>query len=885
MAALLTSMFAAFASAQGNPTQSPATQNPATQNPATQNPATQNPATQEPQEPQQDSVDPRLQALQGRIVREIRVVTLDAQGRAAQAAEAVADRVLRGLQTRVGQPLDVARASADVATLARERRINTSCGGYVDGEQVVVVFAILSEDRIYESIKFAGLRHFTQVEMDSLLGLHADRQVTSAEAQAMRNVMLARYQRDGFQYCSIELQEADPAGETTSEWLRKNLTFRIDEGPKVTVHDVHFHGNASFPAVPPFGFLNSGDYLARGAKMQSQGAWFLASGDAYSQEIVEEDLDRLRLFYRSRGFLDATVELADARYLADHTEVDLDFVVFEGVRYKIAAVRVEAVDALDKPLPAGASIYPPGEVEQQLKLRAGEYYDHDQIRRDLRAIRDFYGERGHPPNLGTTIPEAFKILGEWPRETYGADGEVALTFQIYEGTAKTLRDVVIRGNSGTRDKVIRRNVYAWPGQRIDMTKVEKSRRLLDQLRYFQDPITLAGPRLSLQPVKDHPDQVDLGIDLKEGLTSEFRWGIGISTGTGAAAHIEFKKRNFDLWNPPSSWSPVTMFEEIFANRAFHGGGQTLDLFLSPGTQISQFGIGFVEPDLFGDYFDTYELRVNGRRRLRRFREGYTTDTVGLEVGLSRNFTETFAGGISLREDSIHVGSLAADAPLIAYDARGRTELRGLRLSLRYHDLDNPARPTDGLELSTTGEMVGGFLGGEENLTKLTANGNYYHPLYENTAGHRWVLHGEANFGVAHAFGNTDDVYLTERFYMGAFNLRGFDYRGAGPTQFGHAIGGEALFTSTVEVTFPLVATRMENQVMDRELIRGVLFSDFGLLGLSLHDPTFSEARLSVGFGIRIEVPVLEIPIALDLGWPLLYEESDDRTQLYFSISR
>lgn len=840
---------------------------------------------QQPQQPQPQG-DPRLQALQGKVVREIQVVRFDDVGHQQPVAEALADRVLRSLRTRVGQPLDVAKVSEDVAMLARERRLNVSCVATPDGDQLTVVFAIRSEDRVYESVEFGGLHHFTRADIDNLLGLHLDRQVTSAEALAMRNVLLARYQRDGYAWCSVDLQESAPDTELAPDWPRKKLTFRIDEGPRVTVREVHFRGNESFPGDPPMGLLNPGDYLTRSSHIQSKGAWALANGDPYSSEIVEEDLDRLRLFYRSRGFLDASVELADVVPTADHSTVDLDILVVEGVRYRIKEVRVEPVDSHGQPLPAGQSLYPPEQVEKVLRVAPGQFYDRDMVRRDLREIRDFYGKRGHPPDLDQQIPEAFSVVDGWPLESYSGEGEVTLIYRLHEGTPKTLREVVIRGNTSTRDKVIRRKIFALPGERLDMTEVDKSVRSLNQLRYFQDPVTLAGPRVELLPVEGDPDAVAMAVDVKEGQTSEFRWGIGISTGAGANANIEFKKRNFDLWNPPSSLNPATMFGEIFDSKAFHGGGQTLDLFLAPGTQISQFGLVFVEPDTFGDYFDTIESRFSARRRIRRWREGYTTDTLGVDGGLSRNFTDTFAAGISMREESVHTGSLAADAPTLAYDARGTTELRGARLTLRYHDLDDPVRPTDGVELAAAGEVVGGILGGQESFTKFTAWGHYYLPLYENVSGHRWVLHAESFFGTAHAFGQSDDVFLTERFYMGAVNLRGFDYRGAGPSQFGRAIGGEAMLTSSLELSFPLIATRSERQIQDRELIRGLVFTDFGLDGLALHDPTFyAQPRLSVGFGIRIEVPVLEIPIALDLGWPLLYEETDDRGQLYFSISR
>jgi outer membrane protein insertion porin family len=121
--------------------------------------------------------------------------------------------------------------------------------------------------------------------------------------------------------------------------------------------------------------------------------------------------------------------------------------------------------------------------------------------------------------------------------------------------------------------------------------------------------------------------------------------------------------------------------------------------------------------------------------------------------------------------------------------------------------------------------------------------------------------------------------------MGGANLRGFDYRRAGPSQFGRPFGGEAIYTATAEIYVPLVATRLDGEVRDRELLRGVVFTDIGLLGLSIDDPTFRELRGSWGVGLRIEVPVLELPIALDVGWPWAYEETDDRRQFYFSIAR
>jgi outer membrane protein insertion porin family len=396
---------------------------------------------------------------------------------------------------------------------------------------------------------------------------------------------------------------------------------------------------------------------------------------------------------------------------------------------------------------------------------------------------------------------------------------------------------------------------------------------------------MRGPRLQLEPVAGSSDLVDIGLDLEDGSTGELRWGIGISTGQGAQGQLQFNKRNFDIAKLPSSPNPITIIEEVLDNKAFHGGGQQLNTLLAPGSRQSQFQMTWIEPDLFGDHFETYEARVTGRRIIRRLPDGYTSDVLGAEVGLSRWLTETISVGLSVRHDTVQVESLATDATALAYDAEGQTELRAGRLNLRYRDFDDPLRMTSGVEIGFGVEMVGGLLGGDESLSKFTHTANWYVPVRENEMGHRTVLHLEQFLGFAQSFGGSDDVFLTERFYMGGPDLRGFDFRRAGPTQFNRPLGGEAKWTATAELFFPLVATRLEGEVRDRELLRGVVFTDLGLLGLDDGDETFRQLRASSGIGIRIEIPFLEVPIALDLGWPWIYEETDDRRQLYFSISR
>lgn len=830
--------------------------------------------------------------LQDKIVRSIAFTKGGKPGTVARPVDqAGLESYVRGLLTRVGARFEAHKVSADCATLWNERRVLVRAfAREVDGE-VVVTFEIQLEVEIYAGVDFVGLEHFDRVTVDGLLGLNADRQVTRTEAEAMRKVLLARYRRDGYAFCAVTLEDEPVAGARDGSagppgTPQRQLKFVIDEGPGVTVGTITFAGNTSFPGDAIFGMFGTDAYLVRDARIESDPARGLVNGGAWSREVLDEDLDRLRLFYRSRGFLDATVDIADVTFAPDRSTVDLVFVVVEGPRYRIRSVQIRHVDQLpDRPL-LKPPLYAVEEIQKELQTVPGQFYDHDRLQRDVLAISDFYGKRGHPPTSFPGmrgVPQACEVFT--PSETYGADAEVDITFLVSEGVPKKLRDIVIRGNRFTRDYVIRRRFRVKPGDSINMVEVRRSLRSIEQTRYFSDPASLNQPRLQLEPVAQDPDVVDIGLDVEDAPTGQLRWGVGISTGQGVQGTFTFNKSNLDLAKPPSSANPVTALGEILDNKAFHGGGQNLNLLLAPGSKYSQFSLTISDPDIFSLYEKTWEGRVSGRRVIRRLPDGYTQDTLGADVGLSHNFTDYFNVGASAGLESVEVEDLAPDATLLAYEAEGQTELRRFRLTARYRDFDDPTRPTAGWETALVGDLVGGPLGGEESLTKLTHTTSIYVPLRENEMGHRTVLHLEQFLGFAKEFGGSDDVFLSERFYIGGVNLRGFDYRRAGPKQFGRPLGGAATWTATAEIYFPLVATRLEGEVRDREILRWVAFTDFGLLGLDYDDPTFRELRISPGIGLRIEIPRLEIPISLDLAWPIQYEETDDRRQLFFSISR
>ncbi len=820
---------------------------PAAQDPERQDPDRQDPEPQDPDRPTQHPDE-------GKIVRAIRI----------EPDVEYANSLVRILRTRVDEPLRRATIAEDLNNLWRLRQIRATVE-LDDADGGVVVIFVIDEQRAFDRFEFRGLDDMSEREVMTLLGISKGQRINRVAAEKHWLTLRDRYQRNGFAFVNGRIDE-DPD--------RSVLTLYVDEGPKVTVDQVWFRGNRAFPS---WAFLGLMQNLKGSSGMKSRDRFL--SNAPYSQEIVEEDLDRLRFFYRKQGYRDARVELASVDFSRHHDSVQLTIRIVEGRRYRIGKVSVEAIleDGSEDPDP----LYPSEEVLEALSIEVGDYFDQDRVDLDKIAIEEFYGSRGHPSTT-TGVTDGF-FLPE-PVEVFDTEkAEIEIVFQVIEGSPKKLRDVVIRGNTETKDFVVRRKVFLFPGEVLDTTKIDKSIRVLNSLRYFQDVSDPVGVRYELLPVQDDPDALDLAIDVQEGDTGQFLWGAGVSTASGVVGRFVFSKRNFDIGRLPTSANPIEAVRQIARGEAFHGGGQNLELMLAPGTEISLFQVSFFDPDIFSRHFDTIGMRVNGFRRL-QFLDSFDMDALGAGISINRAFTEEFDVGISVRQETVEVRGVDPNAPTIVFDAEGSTEMRGVGLNVVYQDVDDFLTPTDGYRMRGYGEVVGGPFGGDTSFYRLGASYQRYLPLHRDARGRAHVFHLRTRFDYGKAFDEDEDLFLTQRFYMGGSTLRGFDQRRAGPSQFGEPLGGEVRGLATVEYVFPLVSTRRERGLRETEMLRGVVFSDLGVLGLDIEDDELGKPRLSVGIGVRIFVPVFEVPIALDLGWPVLDQDTDQQRQFFFSLS-
>jgi len=589
--------------------------------------------------------------------------------------------------------------------------------------------------------------------------------------------------------------------------------FTISEGPKVRVKSVAFRGNDS---------INANELQKEIGT--TKGLWPFTSGD-FSLDTLESDVARLRAYYVSQGFLDAEVG-RDFTFDSKNENVSIEFIITEGTRYQVASVSMQGVETLSS-----------GDLAERLALRSDVFYTAADLRADARLIRDAYGRIGYVHAQAD------------PKADFAAEpGRVDIVFRVTEGPKITIGQILPTGNAVTQDKVILRNLGFEPGQIADGKAIEAASGRLMQTQLF------TSADLTLVPTDD-PNIENVAVHVEEGRTAQFIIGAGVSSNSGLIGNIALVQRNFDATRWPRGWDDPG---------AFRGAGQTLRLVLEPGTERSEYSIGFTEPALFdrpirmdasGSYFT-------------RDRDTYDEERLGGQVSVGKNLTRDVYGSIGIRMESIDIADVAADAPRDVFKVEGSSYLSSATVQLVRDKTDNYFVPTTGSRVSVALEQAGA-LGGDYTFTKILIDGRRYWTVTEDALGRRSVfsLRGRAGFAPG-------SPPIFERFYAGGQGtIRGFQYRGVGPFEGDEPIGGEFLLLIGGEYQFPIYGKSFS----------GVVFIDTGTVEENIGLGTY---RASAGVGLRFTVDMFgaPVPFALDFGFPFA-KDGDDETEVFsFSIA-
>ena len=754
---------------------------------------------------------------------------------------AASDELVRAnIRTKIGDAYSAAAVDDDVKNLYLTGffyNIQVLDKQTTDG--IVLTYVVQGKPRLTD-IKFSGNKKYSDKKLAKKLtsktGQPLDEHKLFADAAEIKKA----YQKDGYPNTEVKYVLAiDENGGTGT------ARFEIKESPRIKIEKVEFVGAQAF----------SQRKLRKVIKTRKRWlfSWITGSGRLKDDQL-QEDKEKIAEFYRDKGYIDFELKDLKIEPLSPKS-VAVRFVIYEGKPYKVGSVKftgnklfsdtdiLRGLQSLKAFKGTKGKLGPHG-----LEMDVGDTFTPKGMGKDVEAVEDFYGAKGYiDVNQNTGNLRVRKIPNT---ET----GTMDLEFLIDEGQQAFVEKIEIRGNSKTKDKVIRRELAVTPGEPFNMVRVKLSKSRLEGLQYFE--------KVDMHPEPtDVPNRRDLIVGLEEKNTGNFTLGAGFSSVDAIVGFVEVSQGNFDLFKPPT----------------FTGGGQKFRLRVQIGTQRQDYLMTFIEPWFLGKKLqlgvDLYHRNLNFQSVGNLYDEVRTGGRVSLTRALYRDY---LIGSVSytlenvgiILDPSVHRDRPATEfgnelppidrqnAPDALFNEAGYSVVSKFGFSLAYDTRNSVLLPNKGQRTELSAEFAGGPFS-DKNFYKLELRSGWYFPGLAQ--GH--VLEVIATASVADSL-DSNEVPFYERYYLGGVNsLRGYRYRAISPRESGfrEPIGGDTSWFGSLEYSIPIV-----------ERVRIAAFYDIGNVLASPYDFTSGRYSDDYGIGLRLVLPIG--PLRLDYGIPLHHEK-------------
>lgn len=728
--------------------------------------------------------------------------------------------ILNLVRTKEGDNFDPATVQEDYQRIYDMRKFsNVEAKVEPTATGVIVVFQV-TEQRQIAAVNFRGNLNIDTPAISGVVDVKPGEAIDLFRIALARQAIEQLYHDKNYPFAHVTI-DTDTLNRTGE------LNFVIVEGPNVRIRKVAFVGNNSFTADRLKDQINSKSWI------------FILRPGTLDPAIVDDDVAALRRYYQNKGFFDVRVG-RKLIFSPDQTEVQINFLIDEGVRYVIDRISFK-----------GNQTVSDHALRHDLKLVEGSYYDDDILQRDIRQIVKSYSPQGFIYDPASNDPNYLRIDAHPVFEPQ--PGHVELAYDISEGKPFRMGNILVKGNGKTQDRIILREIHAAPGQTYNSGELQDASDRIRGLPYFSS--------VNITPIGDDPETRDVLVEVEEGKTASFSVGAGVNSNGGVAGNITYEQKNFDITNWPNEPG------DVLSDRAFTGAGQDLRISFDPGTIETNATIRFTEPYIFDQpYSFSAEAYLNDY-----IREVYDEDHLGAGFSFGKQFNPVWSAKITFLVEDVDVTRVVDPEvrSLIIDDATGNHDQTSIGLQVRRDTTNKGRIPYEGTTTTAAWESFGA-MGFDYYFQKFTLGYDWYKTLGEDLLDRRVILafHGDADY----IPGNGAPFF--DKFYGGGIgSVRGFEYRGISPRDGPEhdRIGGNFETTASVEVSFPIVG----------ENLRGVVFTDAGDVEKNAQ---FGVIRTSVGAGVRIVLPVLgQIPIALDLALPLIKAEHDNTQFFSFSL--
>jgi outer membrane protein insertion porin family len=754
------------------------------------------------------------------------------------------DAIRINLVTRAGSLLDASKIRDDLRSMWKmgffsdvvvEAEISAAGG-------VTLTFAVKERPSI-RKVFIAGNDELDLDKINEVLDLELDTIVDVTKVKKNRQKIAELYVKEGFYLATVDF-ELKPNSDTEVD-----VWFNIDEKSKIKIRDVQFIGNK---AISDENLRNNME------NRRADALSFLNDSGTFNQETFDRDLERLVAVYWDLGYASVKVSTPQVRLSRDKKYMYLAVPIEEGPVFTIAKVDFKG-DVL-------------GDIAEQkkaLRAKPGDHFSRTAIASDRERLSAYYQDQGYA--YANVIPVT-------PIDP--VKKTIALTWEISRGKKAYFERINIRGNSKTRDKVIRREMKISEGELFNQSNLDISERRINALGFFE--------KVDISTKRGSSDEfVEVNVEVTERPTGTFQIGAGFSSVENFIAQAQISQNNF------------------------LGRGQTMSFQAQLSSLRQLLFARFVEP-----YFlDTeWQFAFDLYNQSRGF-DGFARNSYGgaLTWGYALSYEARASLTYRLENVSISTGSRGfanVGATRVPIDAQSVANLfRGgvtssMRASLQWDSRNNRLFPTGGFFHQVFAEYAGVATQSENKFIRWGGFSRYYRNLWGP-----FVLHLNAEIGVTTS---TDPlgVPISERYIIGGINdVRGYAPRSLGPKlrtsspgdvgqPLGElSLGGNMQLLFNSEIEFPLFR---------RVGISGVVFYDMGnaynleerycsgqqrksrAIPIQF-DPCFrfpesvvTGIRKSVGFGFRWVSPIG--PLRFEWGIPLDRQEQRGEDALVFEFT-
>ena len=701
----------------------------------------------------------------------------------------------------------------------------------------------------FEKVVIVGNDEESTSDLEAKINLIRGQTVKPQEVNQIKQDILKMYEKDGYLNADVDIQyfeyfradttedyinvvwrnEKDLSDEYTTKYNKADLAYtnliskinsrvllkiKIKENSKVVVRKIEFVGNKAF---------SDSDLRGEMDNTEVSKWWKFWSSAKFDPKKFKEDKKSIVQYYQENGYRDAEIT-SDSLVYYDHKK-DLKIImhVYEGPKYYIRNIKWE-----------GNTIFSDALLNKRLDFKKGDVYNYKKFTQNLR------GNKAQNDVSALYLDNGYLTFNVQPTETKVGRDSVDLDIRVQENNQFKIGKVDISGNTKTKDKVIRRELYTIPGDYFNRGLLLRSVQGLANLKYFNVEKLYGSEGINYSLKND--STVDVSFNVEEKSSDYLNASVGYSGSFGFSGAVGITLTNFALDHP------FTL-----------GGGQVLSFNwqFGVGSLYRTFSLGFTEPWLFDtptlvgfEVFDTrqqyiYDLRQTGATIRVGRRLKWPDDYFNVQGFLRYQYNDVLNGG--------------------GYYPEGTSQQYTLGGTISRKDIDNPIFPSKGSNVALNAQISGGpFLPGNVNYFKFGLTADWYKRLFNST---RIALYTSANFGYMHELDAASRLKIpyTEYYYMGGNGLviateplRGYDDRTVGPrNSAGSVIGGRVMERFTTELRFAVTLEPMPLYLL--------AFAEAGNVFLDIPHTDPFNLRRSVGVGARILINPIGL-IGFDLGY-------------------